>query len=133
MNAIFKFILLLVFLLPAVVHAEALEERFASYLQKGAGSFDSAKGQAIWQQGVLHAKSGKTRSCGSCHGNDLTQPGKHVKTGKTIKPMALSANPQRLTDGKKIEKWFKRNCKWTWGRACTAQEKGDILSYLKQL
>ncbi|MEJ2620598.1 MAG: DUF1924 domain-containing protein [Candidatus Thiodiazotropha sp.] len=132
MNFRFKLLLLLV-LLPTVLHAEALDERFASYQQEGAGSFDSTQGQAIWQQEILHVKSGKSRSCSSCHGEDLTQPGKHLKTGKTIKPMARSVNPQRQTDGKKIEKWFKRNCKWTWGRACTAQEKGDILSYLKQL
>ncbi|MEA3244387.1 MAG: DUF1924 domain-containing protein, partial [Pseudomonadota bacterium] len=33
-------------------------------------------------------------------------------------------------DGKKIEKWFKRNCKWTLGRECTAQEKADFLAYI---
>ena len=31
---------------------------------------------------------------------------------------------------KKIEKWFKRNCKEAWGRECTAQEKADFLTYL---
>jgi hypothetical protein len=46
--------------------------------------------------------------------------------------MAPSVNPQRLTDARKIEKWFKRNCEWTWGRACTIQEKGDILRFLQQ-
>jgi hypothetical protein len=55
-----------------------------------------------------------------------------VKTGKRIEPMAVSVNPQRLGDMAKIEKWFRRNCKWTLGRACTAQEKGDLLSFLRQ-
>ena len=44
--------------------------------------------------------------------------------------MAPSVNPKRLTDRSKIEKWFKRNCKWTLGRECTPQEKGDILTFL---
>lgn len=44
--------------------------------------------------------------------------------------MAPSANPERLTDVRKIEKWFKRNCKWTLGRECSAQEKTDLLLYI---
>jgi hypothetical protein len=47
-----------------------------------------------------------------------------------IKPMAPSVNPGRYQDGKKIEKWFLRNCKWTFGRECTVQEKTDTLSWL---
>ncbi|MCG7968985.1 MAG: DUF1924 domain-containing protein [Candidatus Thiodiazotropha taylori] len=126
-------LLLLLTCFAAMVDAGSLDDRFASYQEKGAGSFDPQQGQIIWQQGVLHTKSGKSRTCSDCHGDDLTKPGKHQKSGKTIQPMAPSVNPQRLNDGKKIEKWFKRNCKWTWGRACTVQEKGDILSYLRQL
>ena len=44
--------------------------------------------------------------------------------------MARSVNPERLTEVKKLNKWFLRNCKWTYGRECTAQEKGDILVWL---
>jgi hypothetical protein len=29
-----------------------------------------------------------------------------------------------------VEKWFKRNCNDVVGRACTAQEKGDVLAYV---
>jgi len=46
-------------------------------------------------------------------------------------PMAPCVNPKRLTERRQAEKWFKRNCKWTLGRACTAQEKGDLLSFLR--
>ena len=55
----------------------------------------------------------------------------HVCTGKSIELMAPSVNPKRLTDSRLIEKWFKRNCKWTLGRECTPQEKGDLLVYLQ--
>lgn len=70
------------------------------------------------------------RSCTSCHGESLTVPGRHEKTGKLIEPMAPSVNPARLTERRKIDKWFLRNCKWTFGRECTAQEKGDMLVWL---
>lgn len=45
--------------------------------------------------------------------------------------MSPAVNPKRLSDPKKIEKWFLRNCKWTLGRECTPQEKGDYLTYLR--
>jgi hypothetical protein len=45
--------------------------------------------------------------------------------------MAPSANPERLADKAKIEKWLARNCKWTLGRACTPQEKGDVLVMIR--
>ena len=51
-------------------------------------------------------------------------------TGKTIAPMAVSANPERFTDEAKIEKWFRRNCKEVVGRECTAAEKADFLAWL---
>ena len=56
----------------------------------------------------------------------------HPQTGKPIKPLAPSANPQRLTDLREINKWLLRNCKWTLGRECSAQEKGDFLTWLRQ-
>ncbi len=44
--------------------------------------------------------------------------------------MAVSVNATRLSDPKKVEKWFLRNCKWTFGRECTPQEKGDFIDYM---
>ncbi|MET0071366.1 MAG: DUF1924 domain-containing protein [Candidatus Thiodiazotropha sp.] len=103
-----------------------------TYQTNGAGPFSAQQGAEQWQREVEQTGKGKSRSCGDCHGQDLKKPGRHAKTGKRIEPMAPSVNPKRLTDAKKIEKWFKRNCKWTWGRRCTDQEKGDLLLYLQQ-
>jgi hypothetical protein len=69
-------------------------------------------------------------SCSSCHTDSPKNAGKHAKTNKTIEPMAPSVNAQRFTDAAKVEKWFGRNCKDALGRACTAQEKGDFVSYM---
>ena len=69
-------------------------------------------------------------SCSTCHTDNPAEPGKHVVTKKDIKPLAPSVNPERFTDTAKVEKWFKRNCKDVLKRECTAQEKGDVLTYL---
>lgn len=103
------------------------------YISQGASQPSAKKGKAFWNQDFIHSKSGKTRSCNVCHDSDLTKSGKHVKTDKLIDPMAPSVNPIRLTKRTEINKWFKRNCKWTLGRECTVQEKADVLQYLQDL
>jgi hypothetical protein len=89
------------------------------------------RGKALWNQ--ERTVSGQARSCASCHTSDPRQTGKHVRTGKPIKPMAPAVNSERFTDSKKVAKWFKRNCKWTLGRECNAQEKNELSIYLKNL
>jgi len=92
-------------------------------------SFSAQRGKELWNE--QFTVSDQPRSCATCHTADPRQPGKHARTGKLIKPMAPSVNPDRLIDQSKMNKWFKRNCKWTLGRVCTEQEKGDVLEYLK--
>ncbi len=113
----------------AFASPESLQQ---SYQDTGAGPFSAEAGASAWQQEHPADKAPLTRSCSNCHGTDLSQPGKHAKTGKTIKPMSPSSNAERLTDSKKVEKWFRRNCRWTLGRECTPQEKGDFISYINQ-
>jgi hypothetical protein len=105
---------------------EVLLQEYAQLLavRDRQGQFDPSEGEKSWYN------DNAGRSCTSCHGNSLHVPGRHEKTGKVIEPMAPSTNAQRLTDTKKIKKWLLRNCKWTYGRVCTPQEKGDFLSWL---
>jgi len=98
-----------------------------SYRNNAVTSFDAPDGKALWYS----EQNG--RSCTSCHGTSPTDVGKHRKTGKKILPMAPSVNPKRLIKAAKIEKWFLRNCKWTLGRECSPQEKGNILQWLQQI
>jgi hypothetical protein len=130
-RSLIKTIPAVLLLLPLMAQADATSDLMASYQQQGAGGFSESAGKTFWSKEFIHAESGKVRSCTSCHGADLTRPGKHARTGKSIKPMAPSVNPERLTDAKKIKKWFKRNCKWTLGRECTPQEKGDVMAFIK--
>jgi len=103
-----------------------------AYASQGATGVNAEQGKYLWQKTYQGDSEFAERSCATCHTEDLTVPGKHIKTNKLIEPMAPSVNPQRLTDQKKIEKWFKRNCKWTMGRECTVQEKADFLLYLNK-
>lgn len=111
------------------VASPATDTEFAQFKKEGASSFSAERGKQNWTKKVA-SKEGDERSCTTCHNPDLTKPGQHAKTKKEIDPMSPSVNPKRFTDEKKIEKWFKRNCEWTWGRECTAQEKGDFLKFL---
>ena len=101
------------------------------YEKQGASRFTSASAESMWTRPFTDAKSGDKRRCSQCHYEDLRRSGKHAVTGKAIEPLAPSANPKRLTDPEHIEKWFLRNCKWTIGRECTPQEKGDFLVMLR--
>ena len=76
---------------------------------------------------------GNDWSCASCHTVDPRSFGKHAKTGKEIAPLAPTANQQRFTSAEKVEKWFKRNCGDVLGRACSPEEKGNVLAYLLSL
>lgn len=107
--------------------SQAIEQLQERYRNNGAAFFEALDGKALWYSDQ------NGRSCASCHGSSPAVDGKHWKTGKKIMPMALSVNPQRLTKTSTIEKWFLRNCKWTLGRECSPQEKGNILQWLKQL
>ncbi len=76
---------------------------------------------------------GNDWSCATCHTAKPIAPGRHARTGKILQPLAPAANAERFTDPAKVEKWFKRNCGDVLGRACTAQEKGDVLAFLRSL
>jgi len=116
--------------LPAVASEAVIKQKLESYRAEGASDFSAERGKSMWTQTHVQQNSGKPVSCATCHSADLKQAGSHIKTGKVIEPMAASLNSaERFNDPAKIEKWFMRNCKWTLGRECTAQEKGDFLSY----
>ena len=126
-------LLALTLLVPVAARAAdpaAVTELLGRYQKEGATAFDAAWAKDAWTR-EFKADDGKMRSCVTCHENDLTRPGRHAKTGKVIDPMARSVNAERYTDLEKIEKWFKRNCEWAWGRLCTPTEKGSFLRFLK--
>ncbi len=114
--------------IPAMAATPTVGELQAGYAATGVGPFSAERGRELWERSGRDAK----RRCSTCHGSDLSRPGSHQRTGKTIEPLNPAVNLQRLSNAKTIEKWLKRNCKWTWGRVCSPAEKGDLLSFIQQ-
>lgn len=126
--------LIAAFAAGAGVHAETPTDIARSY--EGAArqaspqfsGFSAQRGRAFFE-----STHGSDWSCASCHTEDPRATGRHARTGKTIAPLAPAANPERFTSLSQAEKWFRRNCNDVLARECTAQEKGDVLTYLMQL
>jgi len=97
-------------------------ERFAA--QAG------APGQAERGRSFFTSRHGGEWSCASCHGQAPTVGGKHASTGEAIEALAPAFNPRAFTDGAKVDKWFRRNCKDVLQRECSATEKADVLAFL---
>ena len=106
--------------------SELIDTMLLEFQAAAQAPFSESEGERTW------LRNAGGRSCTSCHSDSLYVRGRHESTGKIIEPMAPSVNPERLTERKKINKWFLRNCKWTFGRECTAQEKGNILLWLSR-
>jgi cytochrome c peroxidase len=68
--------------------------------------------------------------CRACHVVFSGQPEGHRPTRRELQALAPSANPERFTNEWRTEYWFAYNCKLLLGRECTAQEKGDLITWL---
>lgn len=105
-----------------------LQARFAAEAKSADpafAGFDAERGRSFFA-----SRHGGDWSCSTCHTDNPAAAGKHEVTGKPIDPLAPAANSRRFTRLAKAEKWFKRNCNDVLKRSCTAQEKGDLLTYL---
>lgn len=117
--------------LASVCQAETPQNFLEAYAQEAKTQnpafkgFSSTAGERFYKD-----KHGGEWSCASCHTDNPAANGKHVVTGKLIQPMSPNANPERFSDAAKVNKWFKRNCNDVLKRECTAEEKGNVLTYL---
>lgn len=91
----------------------------------GFQGFSAARGEQFFKD-----RHGNDWSCSSCHTENPAGSGKHAKTNKVIQPLAPNVNTERFSNPAKVAKWFKRNCNDVLSRACTEQEKGDVLAWL---
>jgi hypothetical protein len=110
---------------------DQLQAEYESVARKeapGFAGFSAARGAAFFR-----STHGNDWSCATCHTANPAAEGRHARTGVALKPLAPAANAERFTDQAKVEKWFKRNCGDVVGRACTAQEKGDVIAFLRSL
>ena len=121
---------LMLFLFAGVAQAETQQQILDSLVAQ-AGTASAARGEKLFRAKAIGGKTAD--SCTACHTDNAKAAGQHVKTNKTIDPLAPVAQKDRFTDPAKVEKWFKRNCNDVLGRACTAQEKADFASYMISL
>jgi hypothetical protein len=134
MHKTFAFLLLGLAALPAEAGSPARDALMATYAAEakrdspGFTGFSAERGAAFF---AAIQKGGKpdTPSCTSCHGQTPESAGQ-TRAGKPIEPMAASKVPARYTDPEKVAKWFQRNCASVLGRDCTAQEKGDFITFM---
>ncbi len=109
----------------AIIQGYASE---AKSMDKNFKAFSPDRGQVLFS---AHPATGKadTPSCTTCHTTNPANTGR-TRAGKEIAPLALSKTPGRYSEPKKVEKWFRRNCKSVLGRVCTPVEKGDFLTFM---
>ncbi len=110
--------------------AETPIEVLATFKVEAAGTPGFQEFSATRGENFFKTKHNHNLSCSTCHTDNPAAQGKHSETDKIIKPLAPAANEERFTDMKKVAKWFKRNCNDVLDRECTAQEKGDVITYL---
>ena len=94
-------------------------------------AFSTQRGEALFRTEWAGGDP-RTPSCTACHTADPKNPGRNAKTGRPIDPVAVSVNQSRFTDRADVEKQFGRDCKSVLGRACTAVEKGDYITFMAE-
>ena len=118
---------------PLVQQFQTDLEHLAKKNNPNFSGFSAEEGKSFYFREHVHSKDGDKRSCATCHTKDPMNSSKHAVTGKKIDPLSPKVNRKRFTKVKKIEKWFRRNCKWTLERECTPKEKGDFLEFIYSL
>jgi hypothetical protein len=127
------FISILLFM--SVGFASVVEQYLSNLQQKAKQEnpnftgFDVKRGEVIFTSEHI-GKKGKAISCTSCHGTNFTQSYKNFFTGKVIEPLSPQTNPERFSEIKSIKKWLRRNFNDVYNREGTAQEKGDVVTYI---
>jgi hypothetical protein len=111
--------------------AQKLADKYAviaKNINPAATGLSSDDGKAFFNRELTI--KGKPVACASCHTTNPADNGKHVVTGKPIRPLAPSVNEKRFASIDKVEKNFTKHCNDIIGRDCTAQEKGNFIAYL---
>ena len=91
--------------------------------------FDYARGEQIFITEHI-GKRGKPISCVICHSNSISNKGRNIHTNKVIEPLSPFVNSIRFTKVKDVKKWLRRNFRDVYNRVGTAQEKGDVVTYI---
>lgn len=115
-----------------VANAEKLAHKYSSIaksINPDFGGPSAADGKFFFNRKIKLA-NGKEMACASCHTSNPADEGKHVVTGKAIRPLSPVVNFKRFTDIDKVEGQFTQHCNDIIGSDCTAAEKANYITYL---
>lgn len=121
-----------------VATAQKLADKYAAAAKAADPAYPGpsvADGKAFFSREVIQFKGdrnnpGKAIACASCHTANPADPGKHLVTGKPIKPLSPVVNPKRFSSMADVEKKFTKHCNEVVGSDCTPQEKASYITYL---
>jgi mono/diheme cytochrome c family protein len=114
-----------------VATAQKLADKYAAiaqHIDPQSPGLSAEEGQAFFTRELTI--KGKQVACASCHTSNPADAGKHIVTGKPIRPLSPVTNDKRFGSVEKVEKNFTKHCNDIIGRDCTAQEKGNFIAYL---
>jgi len=114
-----------------IASAQKLADKYAVIAKNIDPTFtapSAEEGKAFFNRELLI--KGKPTACASCHTANPADQGKHIVTGKPIRPLAPAINEKRFADIDKVEKNFTKHCNDITGRDCSAKEKANFVTYL---
>lgn len=118
--------------------AQQLVEKYVATAKAADPSYagaSAADGKTFFNREVIQFKGdknnpGKPLACASCHTANPADAGKHIVTGKKIRPLSPAVNPKRFGDIAHVEKQFTKHCNEVVGSDCTPQEKANYIAFL---
>jgi hypothetical protein len=115
-----------------VANAVKLEKKYAAFAKTANPEYagpSAVDGKFFFNRKIKLA-NGKEAACASCHTTNPADEGKHIITGKPIKPLSPTVNYKRFSDVEKVEEQFTKHCNDIIGSDCTAAEKANYIAYL---
>lgn len=118
--------------------AQKIAEKYAAAAKAADPNYaglSAEDGKTFFNREVIQFKGdtknpGKAIACASCHTANPADSGKHIVTGKSIKPLSPVVNAKRFNSVKNVEDKFTKHCNEVVGSDCTPQEKGNYIAYL---
>ena len=120
------------------ITAQKIADKYAAAAKADDSNYaglSAEDGKTFFNREVIQFKGdiknpGKAIACASCHTANPADSGKHIVTGKSIKPLSPVVNAKRFNSIKDVEKKFTKHCNEVVGSDCTPQEKGNYIAYL---
>lgn len=115
-----------------VTNAEKLAIKYTNIAHSVNPEFKApsiTEGQTFFNR-KFKMRNGKEVACASCHTPNPANEGKHIVTGKAIRPLSPAVNTQRFTDLDKVEEKFTEHCNDILGADCSAAEKANFVSFV---